>query len=74
MNPCFRETCEIFTRCNAIKILINKVLPGIGEGFWFEKKQKGNRQLSVPLMWRIWEKDSVLTPNPFPQKGGEKVL
>jgi len=39
------------------------------------KKQKGNRQtMSVPQMWRIWGKNSALAPNPFPQKGGEKVL
>jgi len=30
--------------------------------------------MSVPQMWRIWEKNLALEPNPFPQKGGEKVL
>jgi len=30
--------------------------------------------MSVPLMWRIWGKNLDLEPNPFPQKGGEKIL
>ncbi len=29
--------------------------------------------MSVPLMWRIWGKNLDLEPNPFPQKGGEKI-
>ena len=30
--------------------------------------------MSIPLMLRIWGKNLDLEPNPFPQKGGEKVL
>ena len=39
------------------------------------KKQKGNRHtMSVSQLRRIWGKNLALEPNPFPQKGGEKVL
>lgn len=41
------------------------------------KKTKGEPagvKLPVPQMWRIWGKNLVLGPNPYPQKGGEKVL
>jgi len=30
--------------------------------------------MSVSQMWRIWRKNPALEPNPFLQKGGEKVL
>jgi hypothetical protein len=29
--------------------------------------------MPVSPMWRIWEKNLALEPNPFPQKGGEST-
>jgi hypothetical protein len=59
---------EIFKLIYTNNLLVNKVGLGI-------KKQKGNRHImSVSQICWIWGKNLALEPNPFPQKGGEKVL
>jgi hypothetical protein len=65
---------ELLFSGKAFKLIYTNNLLVIKVGLGI-KKQKGNRHImSVSQMWRIWRKNPALEPNPFLQKGGEKVL